>query len=311
VLFRSIGQAGPQGPVYRQDGAMWNGAYWSENVSELNTSLLSLELFFSLFVWMYIGILALLVLFVIWRVYRRRKEGRLIMPYLGLLDFKTNKMRAASNALALIALVIGVIAAFLPYYAVSLSIDSPYLTTEGWQDVLVIDGMNGLRVNTLDPEVGLVQLTALPIPLSILLITPLIFLLLGTIGVSDAKIARKYLTRGIVMLLPVLIIIGIIATLSSLYVYFPDEVTGVDDAKTVFDAVSASPFAGSEDVYLPESGETAQVQWGLGIGAYMLIATSALLLIAAVLRFRSKEQSYPFEKTVKIGQKWEDIPDVK
>lgn len=306
-----IGQAGPQGPVYRQDGAMWNGQYWSDNVSELNTNLLTLELFYSLFVWMYIGILVLLVLFVIWRVYRRRKMGEIIMPYLGLLDFKANKVRAASNALALIALVIGVIAVFLPYYTVSLSIDSPYLTTEGWQDVLVIDGMNGLRVNTLDPEVGLVQLTALPIPLSILLITPLIFLLLGTIGVSDAKIARKYLSRGIVMLLPVIIILAIIATLSSLYVYFPDEVTGVEDAKTIFDTVSASPFAGSEDIYLPESGETAQVQWGLGIGGYMLIVTSVLLLIAAVLRFKSKEQSYPFEKTVKMGRKWEDIPDVK
>ncbi len=306
-----FGQAGPQGPVYRQDGAMWDGEYWSENASALNTNLLTLELFYSLFVWMYIGILVLLVMFAVCRIYRRRKMGQFIRPYLGMLDLKGNKVRAASNSLALIALVLGVIAVFLPYYTVSLSIDSPYLTTEGWQDVLVIDGMSGLRVNTLDPEVGLVQLTALPIPLSILLITPLIFLLLGTIGVSDGKIARKYLTRGIVMLLPVIIILGIIATLSSLYVYFPAEVTGVEDAKAVFDTVSASPFTGSQDVYLPESGETAQVRWGLGIGGYLLIVTSVLLLIAAVLRFRSKEQEYPFEKTMKSGRKWEDIPDVK
>ncbi len=306
-----VGQAGPQGPVYRQDGVMWNGEYWSENASELNINLLTLELFFSLFVWMYIGILVLLVLFVVWRIYRRRKLGELIMPYLGLLDFKVNKVRAASNSLALIALVIGVIAVFLPYYAVSLSIDSPYLTTEGFQDVLVIDGMNGLMVNTLDPEVGLVQLTALPIPLSILLITPLIFLLLGTIDVSDAKIARKYLSRGILMLLPVIVILSIIVSLSGLYVYFPAEVTGVEDAKVVFDTVEASPFSGSEDVYLPESGETAQVKWGLGIGGYLMIVTSVLLLIAAALRFKSKEQAYPFEKTMKMSRKWEDIPDVK
>jgi len=306
-----VGQAGPQGPAYRQDEAMWNGEYWSNNVSQLNTDLLTLEWFFSVFVWIYIGMLILLVLFVVWRIYRRRKMGGLIRPYLGVLDFKANKIRAASNSLALIALVIGVIAVFLPYYMVSMSIDSPYLTTEGFQDILVIDGMNGLMINTLDPEVGLVQLTALPIPLSILLITPLIFLLLGTIGVSDAKIARKYLTRGIVMLLPVIIILLVIASLSSLYVYFPEEVTGVDDAKEVFDIVAASPFSGSEDVYLPESGETAQVRWGLGIGGYLLIVTSVLLLIAAALRFRSKEQAYPFEKTMKMGRKWEDIPDVK
>ena len=306
-----VGQAGPQGPAYRQDEAMWNGEYWSNNVSQLNTDLLTLEWFFSVFVWIYIGMLILLVLFVVWRIYRRRKMGGIIRPYLGVLDFKANKIRAASNSLALIALVIGVIAAFLPYYLVSMSIDSPYLTTEGFQDILVIDGMNGLMINTLDPEVGLVQLTALPIPLSILLITPLIFLLLGTIGVSDAKIARKYLTRGIVMLLPVIIILLVIASLSSLYVYFPEEVTGVDDAKEVFDIVAASPFSGSEDVYLPESGETAQVRWGLGIGGYLLIVTSVLLLIAAALRFRSKEQAYPFEKTMKMGRKWEDIPDVK
>ena len=306
-----VGQAGPQGPAYRQDEAMWNGEYWSNNVSQLNTDLLTLEWFFSVFVWIYIGMLILLVLFVVWRIYRRRKMGGLIRPYLGMLDFKANKIRAASNSLALIALVIGVIAVFLPYYMVSMSIDSPYLTTEGFQDLLVIDGMNGLMINTLDPEVGLVQLTALPIPLSILLITPLIFLLLGTIGVSDAKIARKYLTRGIVMLLPVIIILLVIASLSSLYVYFPEEVTGVDDAKEVFDIVAASPFSGSEDVYLPESGETAQVRWGLGIGGYLLIVTSVLLLIAAALRFRSKEQAYPFEKTMKMGRKWEDIPDVK
>jgi len=306
-----VGQAGPQGPAYRQDEAMWNGEYWSNNVSQLNTDLLTLEWFFSVFVWIYIGMLILLVLFVVWRIYRRRKMGGIIRPYLGVLDFKANKIRAASNSLALIALVIGVIAVFLPYYMVSMSIDSPYLTTEGFQDILVIDGMNGLMINTLDPEVGLVQLTALPIPLSILLITPLIFLLLGTIGVSDAKIARKYLTRGIVMLLPVIIILLVIASLSSLYVYFPEEVTGVDDAKEVFDIVAASPFSGSEDVYLPESGETAQVRWGLGIGGYLLIVTSVLLLIAAALRFRSKEQAYPFEKTMKMGRKWEDIPDVK
>ncbi len=36
-----FGQAGPQGPVYRQDGAMWNGAYWSDNVSALDTNMLT------------------------------------------------------------------------------------------------------------------------------------------------------------------------------------------------------------------------------------------------------------------------------
>ena len=219
-------------------------------------------------------------------------------------------MRAASNALALAALVLGLVAVFMPYYVVSLSIDSPYLDTEGFQDVLLIDGARGLSVNTLDPEAGLVQLTALPIPLSVLLLTPLIFLLLGTIGASDAKIARKYLTRGIMMLLPVVIILAVIASLSSLYVYFQEEVTGVEDAKEIFDVVAASPFAGSEEVYLPESGETAEVRWGLGIGGYMLIVTSVLLFVAAILRFRSKEQSFPFEKSMKMGRQWEDIPDV-
>jgi hypothetical protein len=53
------------------------------------------------------------------------------------------------------------------------------------------------------------------------------------------------------------------------------------------------------------------VRWGLGNGGYLLIVTSVLLLIAAVLRFRSKEQEYPFEKTMKSGRRWEDIPDVK
>ncbi|OPX59331.1 MAG: hypothetical protein A4E29_01279 [Methanomassiliicoccales archaeon PtaB.Bin134] len=305
-----LGQAGPQGPYYRQGGDMWNGAYWAGSVQSLNNDVLTLEWFFSIFLWLYIGILSLFVIMVVLIIIRRSKQGGLIRPYLGILDFKANKVRAASNALALAALVLGLVAVFMPYYVVSLSIDSPYLDTEGFQDVLLIDGARGLSVNTLDPEAGLVQLTALPIPLSVLLLTPLIFLLLGTIGASDVKIARKYLTRGIMMLLPVVIILAVIASLSSLYVYFPEEVTGVEDAKEIFDTVAASPFAGSEEVYLPESGETAEVRWGLGIGGYMLIVTSVLLFVAAILRFRSKEQSFPFEKSMKMGRQWEDIPDV-
>ncbi|NLX47757.1 MAG: hypothetical protein GXY70_06290 [Euryarchaeota archaeon] len=305
-----IGQAGPQGPMYRQDGDMWNGIYWSDSVSELNTDLLPAEWLFANFLWIYIAIIAILVALLAYRIYRRWKQGKVHKPFFGLIDLKGNKLRAAANVLAIAAIVIGAVSVFLPYYVVSLNIDSTTLTTEGFQDILVIDGAQGLRVNTLDAGAGLVQLTALPIPLSVILLTPLIFLVVGTIGVSDRKIALKLLTRGILMMLPVFIILAVIASLSSIYVYFPEEVAGVDDAKLIFDSVSASPFSGGETLYLNDMGEDADVRWGLGIGGYMLLGTGALLLVAAMLRFAAKGQASPGQQASqqrKEEMQWVDV----
>ena len=305
-----VGQAGPQGPAYRQEGAMWNGEYWSNNVSELNTQLLPAEWFFANFLWIYLAIIGMLVALLAFRIYRNWKKGKVHKPYFGLLDFKGNNLRAAANALAIIALVLGVVSVFLPYYVVSLNIDSSTLTTEGFQDILIIDGTHGLRVNTLDQGAGLVQLTALPLPLSVILLTPLIFLVVGTIGVSDKKIAFKLLTRGIMMMLPVIIILAVVASLSSLYVYFPAEVSGVEDAKLIFDAVSSSPFSGSESVYMSDLGEDADIRWGLGLGGYLLLVTGALLLVAAIMRFAAKKQSHPSQQAAeqkKQEMQWVDV----
>jgi hypothetical protein len=207
--------------------------------------------------------------------------------------------------LAIVALVLGIVSVFLPYYVVSLNIDSSTLTTEGFQEIMMIDGTHGLMVSTLDKDSGLVQLTALPIPLSIILLTPLIFLLVGTIGVSDRKIAFKLLTRGILMLLPVIIILAIVATLSSMYIYFPEEVSGVDDAKLILDAVSSSPFSGSETVYMSDLDEDADVKWGLGIGGYLLLVTGILFIIAGIMRFVAKGQASPAQQAGQ--QKKEEI----
>lgn len=305
-----IGQAGPQGPAYRQDGDMWNGEYWSNNVSELNTQVLPAEWLFANFLWIYLAIIAVLVALLAYRIYRNWKKGKVHKPFFGLLDFKGNKLRAAGNALAIVALVLGIVSVFLPYYVVSLNIDSTTLTTEGFQDIMVIDGALGLRINTLDKETGLVQLTALPIPLSVILLTPLIFLIVGTIGVSDKKIALKLLTRGILMMVPVIIILALIASLSSLYVYFPAEVSGVDDAKQIFDAVSASPFSGSETVYMSDLGEDAEVNWGLGIGGYLLLVTGVLFLVAGIMRFVAKGQASPgqqADRKKKEEMQWVDV----
>lgn len=305
-----IGQAGPQGPKYRQDGDMWDGGSWSSSVSELNTQILPAEWLFANFLWIYLAIIAVLVALLAYRIYRNWKKGKVHKPYFGLLDFKGNKLRAAGNVLAIAALVLGIVSVFLPYYVVSLNIDSTTLTTEGFQDILVIDGVHGLRVNTLDRDTGLVQLTALPIPLSVILLTPLIFLIVGTIGVSDKKIALKLITRGILMMLPVIIILAIVASLSSIYVYFPEEVSGVDDAKLIFDTVSGSPFSGSETVRMDDLGEDADVRWGLGIGGYLLLVTGVLFIIAGALRLAAKGQASPGQQADqkrKDEMQWVDV----
>ena len=285
-----MGRRGPPGPGFRENGDMWVGFNWGNARQQLSQDFLNVEWPIYYWVPIYAVIIAIPIIYHSYRIMRKVQRKQLKKPYIRLFDFKGMNLKTIGNIMAIAGLVIGLVSAFFPYYYAQLNANVGDFQTGGWIDLFIIDGQTGLQVNALDPSGGLVQVGSVPIPFGYLVIAGLLVFVFVTVGATRRRAGRKYLLRGVDLVVPLILTVLVVAGLASILGSIPSVYPGLDapQVKEMVSVLSAHPFGGDMNVNFPGYG-TAQMKWGIGIGAYIMMLAGALLLLGGIFQIISKE----------------------
>jgi len=156
--------------------------------------------------------------------------------------------------------------------------------TSGLVNILSIDGINGIQLQF--PGItGPLPLGSIMIPFSLLIGVGLIFLIFASVGLSKSKkLGNKYLFRGIRLLIPIIIILLIIISLRLIPF---DSLANSGDAGVnigeVIDSISDSPINGQRYITIQGIDGQIKLNWGLGLGGFLLLFSGILLIIAGIL----------------------------
>jgi|ADurb_Met_03_Slu_FD_contig_123_11978_length_3458_multi_3_in_0_out_0_4 hypothetical protein len=279
----AMGQRGPFGPAFRMDGQMWSIA-WADSRAALDGTMLTVELVLSYLALILIALLLVPLFLMVRRAVRKRRAGELRPPYVELLDLRGR--RGIANVLVIAGIIIGLVAAFMPFYTASIDANTSEFTTTGYEKVLNIDGISGIQINTLDLEMGVVQIGALPVPLWAFIVVGLLAFVMSTVAAERTRIGRKSITRGIAMFLPLIAVVIAIASVGSVVASLaPAEDRSIE---TIIDVMASSPFGGEKSVTTSDLG-TVGVQWGIGLGAYLLVVAGVLMIAGGALHLASRK----------------------
>ena len=282
------GKVGPFGPKYREDGQMWNNPIaWGDELSQANDMLFLGEWFLYNFVSIFIIITIVTLLISVLLIYRRHRKYGLGPRIISMLYIDGFNLKSIGNILCMIAIVLAIFSLFYQWYGVSIDINASNHGTTGFIDIIVIDGLNGVQINLLDPNAGIVQLGSFVLPFSLLIGISLVFLVIKTIGVSKStKLGRKYIFRGVGLALYIIfILIGMMA-LGFLYNSMGMSEPGEAGVSQIIDSISSNPFGGTTTVPLEiEGAESSSLsfRWGIGIGGLLLLLSGVLLIIAGFI----------------------------
>jgi hypothetical protein len=122
-----------------------------------------------------------------------------------------------------------------------------------------------------------------------------VFLVLSTIGISQSKkLGKKYVLRGIRLFIPFILILIFIVTVASLLpAISPPNIEGNTDMLDAMQAISASPFSGQYSLQTTDvEGGSIELQWGFGIGAYLLLFAGIILIMAGLMEITAHEQLF-------------------
>ncbi len=289
-VFR--GKVGPQGPMYRENGVMWNSPIdWSNGLSPADNNIFLFEWFIYNIVIIFLILTAVSISLIVFRIYRRHKKHGLGPRIVSMFYIDGFNIKSIGNILCIVGIIIAVFGLFNLWYVVSININVEDFETAGTVDMIAIDGIDGVKINLLDPSSGPVQLGSLSIPFSLFIGLGLVFLVLATIGISSSKkLGRKYITRGIKLLIPVIIILAVIMALGM--IPFGSVADGNVDAtvEEILGSISSAPFGGQKTIPVYESGVSGQIlfQWGLGLGGQLLLVAAIILLVAGIMEIIAK-----------------------
>lgn len=284
------GRAGPFGPKYRASGQMWQGLIWGSTLPMANDMVFLVEWFLYYFIVIFIVVTVVSLTIMVLRILRRHKRTGLGPRIVSLLYIDGINLKSIGNMLCIVGLIVAVLGLLNVWYLVSLNVTTSELQTAGMVDLMVVDGINGVKVNLLESDSQLVQFSSFSLPFSLILALGLVFFVLATIGIAHSKLlGRKYLYRGIKLLIPVILIIVIFMSLGA--IPFGSSITGDDTVflEEILHTISTAPLGGQMFLALPDAGETSQmeVQWGLGAGGYYLLVSGCILLISGILEMIS------------------------
>lgn len=291
-----LGETGPEGPMYREGGEMYNSPVeWGNNLFEVNDLYLLAEYFLYNFVMIFIVITILMVLLILFFIYRRHKKYGLGPRKISILYIDGLNLKSIGNVLCIIGLVVVIIGLFLPWYGVSYELTGdvpPEFQTEGMIDAVKIDGLNGIQI-IIPTANGPSPMGTFLLPFSLIIGIGLIFLILGSVGIFlSRKLGYKYIRRGIAVFLPIILLIVFIMIMGSMV---PSDIGGTEETQDaeksvsdVFNSISSSPFGGQENVIMnferDGKHETAalNIEWGLQTGGTLLFLGGIILLISGI-----------------------------
>jgi len=300
------GKAGPLGPKYRENGVMWdNPITWGNSLTPSNDLIFYLEWFLYNIVGIFLLIALISFALIGFRIYKRYKKIGLGPRIVSMLYIDGINLKSMGNVVTIIGIIVVFFALFNSWYSVSTDISVQGFDTEGTVKLVSVDGLDGIMVNFLDPNSGPVQLGSLSLPFSLFIGIGLAYLVIATIGISNSKkLGRKYIFRGIKLLVPIIFIIIVILSIGFVIGSYPlgELDPGVEQ---IFGSVTSSPLGGQKTVYLTSLGESEQIsiKWGLDLGGQLLIISSILLIIAGIIEiiansdFYSEKKPYPYKNS--------------
>jgi len=293
-----LGQIGPQGPKYRENEEMWNAVPWGSSLTPVDNTILILEFVLYHFVSIFLFISLIIISLILYRIYKRQKTTSLGPRILSILYIDGGNTKSMGNILCILSLIIAVIALFQPWYLVSTDIGVSGYETNGMQEMLRIDGLNGIQIQ-IPGMTGPMPLGTVAIPFSVLIGIGLVFLILNSIGISSTKkLGTSYLYRGIRLLIPFILIVVMIMMLG----FIPFESmanTGEADINIsqIISNISGSPFGGQQQIPLTDIEGTIQLQWGMGLGALLFLLSGILFFIAGILERNANTMFFQPKKT--------------
>ena len=296
------GKRGPYGPVFREEGTMWDEPMeWGRDLSNVNENVFRINWFFYNFVTIFIFLAVIVFAVKILRIIRSHNKTGLGKRIFSILYIDGPNLKTIGNLLTIAGIVFAVMSLFHPWYSISVDIDAGDFKTGGMVEVVTINGEDGVLVNTLESNSGMIQVFAFPLPFSFIIGLGIFFLILGTVGVQKSKtLGRKYWIAGIKLALPILLILIFVAQSPNLIGMVPMELD--EESEDLVDTVSSTPWEGEETSDVGEYG-TAHMKWGIEQGGWYLLYAGALLFVAGILEILANKDFYaPDPKSQKTIQ---------
>lgn len=292
------GKVGPFGPKFREQTQMWSQPLsWGSSLPQLNENLLIVEWFLYHIIPIYLLITLVVAAVLGFSLYRRYKKQGLGPRWFSILYIDGMNMKSMGNLLCILSVVLIVFGLVNQWYGVSAQISAPGLETTGFEDIILIDGVQGIQLNLLDNSGQLVQMGSFVFPFALFIGIGLVFFILGTAGIhTSKKLGKKYVVKGIrICLIIVFLLIGLLAL--GMVGNILGSIEGTDDVPVneLLNSISSSPIAGeySMQVAVPESATaSAQFSWGLRIGGFFMLIGGVLLGVAGFLEYRSKSELF-------------------
>jgi hypothetical protein len=244
-------------------------------------------------------------------VYRRHKKYGLGPRIFSLLYIDGGNTKSIGNVLCIVAIIVAVLGLFYPWYVVSANVSVPSYNETGTFNALSIDGINGMLIRLPDRS-GPVPLGTLALPFYLLIGISLVFIVLSTIGISDSKkLGKKYLLRGARLFVPFILIFIVVLLVASLIPQVaPVNIKGNTAAFAAMKAISAAPFNGQYNLQIAEAegGGLVHLQWGFGIGAYLLLFAGIILLMAGIMEIGAQTKFFEEKEPMPPRDKKEEPP---
>ncbi len=264
-----IGFAGPRTMGYGENADKWtNPNTWASSLFEVNTGWFTLCWIMYYLLYIILAIFAILVIRKLYKIYKVNKKG-------GLLLKDVLKTRASLGIiLGISAIVITIVAIFLPWYVVSAEF-SGTISAQG--DIFVLDGLNGVSVNFLVTDTGLTPLFSLGVPFGLIIGMGIILNALDIVGVDKPKkLGNGYIRSGIFFLILLAIVLLLMTQFGALMSAY-----GIPQAASVTNAISQAPFGGtySTTIYSVD----ASFAWGFAMGGLLLLAAAFIKIFAGAI----------------------------
>jgi len=282
-----MGAAGPSGPGQNENAEKWlNPVSWGSDKFQVNQTWFTASLIVFYFIYIFAAIIGIRAAYKIWKIVKRKREGKLnIMKIL-------RSKAAVGVILGIVGIAVYFVGLFLPWYVVTGNIETTMLETAGTTELVLIDGVNGLRINMLQGDQGLTTMFGLGIPFGILFLSSVVLNALDIIGVEKPKsLSRTYIISGIMSLIPIIIIIIFIVSLSGLITQFAGFMGGGEQmplqVTDMASEMSSSPLMGEFTDTINSHG-TLTIIWGLAMGSYLFIAAAAIKIVAGIITRQAK-----------------------
>lgn len=277
-----FGSAGPSGPLYGENAEKWiNPISWGSDKFEVTQTWFTASFIVYNFLYIFAIILGIRVVFKVWKIIKGHKQNKLNI-------LRILRSKAVFGViLGIIGIIVYFVALFVPWYLVTGNVQTSVLETVGKTELVLIDGVNGVRVNMLQNNQGLTTLFGLGIPFSIIFVSSVFLNFLDIIAVEKPKnLSKTYIIGGITSLIPVIIIIIFIVSLTGLVSSFAGSLSGgqpiPDQVSEMVSSMSQSPFMGRYSDTINSSGNI-DINWGLAIGSYLFIVASVLKIAAGLI----------------------------